>query len=229
MSGPGTSTIVGWYSPPCQSVGSRYNQAYRALDTVLHHHGYAPHAGTGAYNCRNSTGSTVKSTHALGPGDRYTFWSGIVVTEAGAVDINPDKNPYGPRLVTDMPTAMIRDIEAIRTVSGAQLFRWGGRYTGNKDPMHYEPVCEPHDLASGVNWSTVAGAAGAPSTGDDDMDEADWARLQKMLNDGLNNMAASLHRDIVTDQGLAEKLADLVNNPIRDDLQAIKNHLGIGT
>jgi hypothetical protein len=37
-----------------------------------------------------------------------------------------------------MPMVMILDIEKIRTRNGKIVFRWGGRYSGNKDAMHFE-------------------------------------------------------------------------------------------
>lgn len=109
--------------------------AWAALDAVMKRHGYRPRKGvTGAYNCRPITGGSNYSLHAYGI----------------AADVNWDTNPYGPVLVTDMPPAMVAEIEAIRTVSGATVFRWGGRYAGNKDAMHYEIVCTPAELATGI-------------------------------------------------------------------------------
>lgn len=228
MTGPGTSTIVGWYKPTCHDVGARYVDELRALDHLMHRHGYRPRAGvTGGYNCRKSTGSkTVDSTHSLGPGEPFTFWTGVKITTAGATDVNSDKNPYGPRLVTDMPIDMVREIEAVRTRSGAQAFRWGGRYSGNKDAMHIENIAAPHDLASGIDWHTVAGWTG-DQTGDDDMTEEDWARFQKMINDSTNNEQSQLHKDIVVAQGIAQKVAEKIDNIVNDDLAAIKAKLGI--
>lgn len=52
---------------------------------------------------------------------------------------------------------MVQAIEAIRTNSGAVLWRWGGRYRNNKDAMHYEIVCSEASLRSGINWNTVPG------------------------------------------------------------------------
>lgn len=216
MSGPGTSTIVGWYAPACHDVAARYLDELRALDYLMHRHGYRPRAGvTGGYNCRNSTGSsTTKSTHSLGPGVPFTFWTGVKITTAGATDVNSDKNPYGPRLVTDMPFDMVREIEAVRTVSGAQAFRWGGRYTGNKDAMHYENIAPPHDLASGIDWQTVAGWTGGTTNQGDTvkLDEDDFARIQDMLNASTNNEESQLHKDIVATQALIVEFRSLLTD-----------------
>ena len=51
-----------------------------------------------------------------------------------AVDINPDTNPNGPVLITDMPDAFVAAFERCG-------FRWGGRFGGNKDAMHMQ-LCE---------------------------------------------------------------------------------------
>lgn len=69
---------------------------------------------TGAYNCRRTTSGNSMSKHSWGC----------------AVDINWRTNPYGSRLVTDMPGWFV------------QLFRdegwgWGGAWSGAKDAMHH--------------------------------------------------------------------------------------------
>lgn len=109
--------------------------AVAALDARLRAHNYRTRkADTGAYNCRKITGGSGYSLHAYGI----------------ALDINWQSNPYGPTLVTDMPAAMVADIKAIRTRNGKQVWRWGGDYAGNKDAMHFEIVCSPADLATGI-------------------------------------------------------------------------------
>lgn len=55
---------------------------------------------------------------------------------------------------------MRASILAIRTNNGKQVWGWGGNFSGSKDPMHYEIICRPSDLATGINWSTVIGANG---------------------------------------------------------------------
>lgn len=134
-----TVTVTLWTGVPV-TVRRGTEAAWAALDDVFRAHNYRPRAGvTGAYNCRRITGGTGFSLHAYGI----------------AIDVNWDTNPYGPRLITDMPPEMIADVEALQTVSGAQLFRWGGRYSRNKDAMHFELVCSPAELASGVSRSAV--------------------------------------------------------------------------
>lgn len=148
-----TSQLRGLWSPPCKGPWARVPlhggavvtvrpsivEALEALDSCLEAADYeATPPDCGAYNCRPITGGSNYSLHAYGI----------------AVDINWQANPYGKKLVTDMPAKMIQAIEAIRTNSGAQVFRWGGRYGGNKDAMHFEVVASPAELASGIRSST---------------------------------------------------------------------------
>ena len=130
------------------TVDGRVVDAVLALNDVLKQYSYRTRRGdTGAYNCRKITGGTGYSLHAYGT----------------AIDINWGTNPYGRRLITDMPPAMVDEILAIRTRNGKQVWRWGGHYTTNRDAMHYEIVCTPADLATGV----VDAHAGPPPLTDD--------------------------------------------------------------
>lgn len=114
--------------------------AVKALNAVLIDWDYRTRrADTGAYNCRQITGGTNYSLHAYGI----------------AVDLNWSTNPYGRTLVTDMPFGMIEAIEGIRTASGVQVWRWGGRYSNNKDAMHFEVVASPAELARGIQSQTT--------------------------------------------------------------------------
>ena len=114
--------------------------ALKALNAVLIDWDYRTRrADTGAYNCRQITGGTNYSLHAYGI----------------AVDLNWTTNPYGHHLITDMPIGMIEAIEGIRTAGGVQVWRWGGRYRGNKDAMHFEVVASPAELARGIQSQTT--------------------------------------------------------------------------
>ncbi len=131
----GAKTTMELYGSGRVTVDSRVTQAVAALDRCLQHARYQTRrVDTGAYNCRQITGGTNYSLHAYGI----------------ALDINWQSNPYGQRLVTDMPPAMVAEIKALRTNSGHQIWRWGGDYSGNKDAMHYEVVCSPVQLATGI-------------------------------------------------------------------------------
>lgn len=122
------------------TVDVRTAAAFEALSACLARNEYkCDPVQTGAFNCRAITGGSGYSLHAYGI----------------AVDINWLRNPYGPVLKTDMPASLVRDIQAIRTVDGVQVFRWGGTYSGNKDAMHYEIVCSPADLARGLDFPST--------------------------------------------------------------------------
>ena len=142
-----TSQVRAWWDPPCQpsrlttisfgdqgarvTVDARTVPVWRQVEAAFAAHDYPIRAGdTGAYNCRRITGGTGYSLHAYGI----------------AVDVNWSTNPYGPTLRTDMPPGAIAAIEAIRA-RGEQAVRWGGRYSGNKDAMHFEVVVPPDYLA----------------------------------------------------------------------------------
>ena len=144
-----TSQLRQIWAPPCEgphtkvslfgagavSVRPEIVDAVKALSACMEVHGYKSRkADTGAYNCRKITNGDGFSLHAYGI----------------ALDINWQSNPYGPKLVTDMPTEMVEAIKAIRTGNGKQVWRWGGDYKGNKDAMHFEVVCSPADLKTGI-------------------------------------------------------------------------------
>lgn len=160
-----TSALRTAWAPACQPKGDVFLAAFGALDTVFRHHQYRPTApDCGAYNCRKITGGTGYSLHSYGPGDKFTFWTGLTISTALAVDINWQDNPYGPRLITDMPRPMIDAVLRIRTRNGQQVWRWGGDYRTNKDAMHFEIVCGPRDLGTGIDPTTL------PSNDHEDID-----------------------------------------------------------
>lgn len=160
------SALRYWWGPPCRGVNVtvRLNgngrvtvkasivEATKALNAVLVAYNYQTRYGdTGAYNCRRVTGGSSYSLHAY----------------AIALDINWSTNPYSYRLITDMfrpgDHQMPYRIEAIRTKSGHQVWRWGGKFSGNKDAMHYEITCSPSALRTGIDWRTVYGGTAGPA------------------------------------------------------------------
>lgn len=138
------------WGPPKKARGATFIPAYRALDDVFRRWQFdAGDGDTGAYNPRPITGGTDWSLHAYGPGDQYTFWWGLKVTTALAVDVDWNNNPYGPRLITNMPRKMVDEIEAIRTTAGLPVWEWGGDWR-TPDTMHYEIAASPAELAAGI-------------------------------------------------------------------------------
>lgn len=136
-----------WVRVPANGAGSwvvrpAAAEAFKALATVQRAFGYVTRRDdTGAYVCRTNVSGTATSTHAYGI----------------SADSNWRSNSYGQMRRTDRPAEMNRAVVAIRTNNGKQVFNWGGYWSGNKDPMHDEIVCAPRDLATGIDWTTVAG------------------------------------------------------------------------
>lgn len=124
----------GW--SPGLLVEYRTAEAWRAFSAVMKAHDYRfRESSGGTFNCRLIAGSSSYSLHAYGL----------------AIDLNPSKNPHGTTR-TDQPAAFRRDIKAIRTVSGRQVFAWGGdwRAPTNPDPMHHQIGATPAELAAGL-------------------------------------------------------------------------------
>ena len=141
--------------------------AVKALNAVLIDWDYRTRrADTGAYNCRQITGGTNYSLHSYGT----------------AIDINWQTNPYGHHLITDMPIGMIEDIEGIRTAGGVQVWRWGGRYSNNKDAMHFEVVASPAELARGIQSQTTTNTERLIVTPEDER------KIQAMLDSQGNRI-----------------------------------------
>jgi hypothetical protein len=157
----GPFALVALYGAGRVYVRTPIVEAVKALNTVLKSYGYVTRAAdTGAYNCRMNTSGTAWSIHAY----------------AIALDINWQSNPYSSTLRTDMlrygDGRMPHKICAIRTNNGKQVWNWGGFWSGNKDAMHYEIVCTPADIRTGINWTTVKGyvaPAPEPVQEDDEM------------------------------------------------------------
>lgn len=130
------------------SVDDRAKEAWWAWEGIRAKHGYDlhppyPEGDSGTYNCRHigNDASRPWSTHA---------W-------AAALDANWQDNPDGPRLVTDVPQEMRDDLLALRTKTGAPVFRWGGDWdrdprTGHSyyDAMHWEIAATPAELSRGL-------------------------------------------------------------------------------
>jgi hypothetical protein len=161
--GPLTTTqLRAAWSPPCAAVqgvkvelyggavitiDKRIVPAVLAMNAVFAKWNYkCTPPDTGAFVCRRITGGTGYSLHA------YLI----------AIDINWQTNPYTKgALITDMPRGMVTEITNLRTNNGAPVWGWGGNYRSVKDAMHYEIVCTPADLATGIK-----DAAPAPLTAD---------------------------------------------------------------
>lgn len=132
-------------------VHPQARQAFRALAAVMYAYGYRfrERAG-GTLSCRVITGGQLSTLHAHGiAGDFNPSLNGYRFTKLGGVI------QWGRH--TDMPKAMIDDIERIRTADGQPVFNWGGRWVTTKDPMHFQIQKLRASLATGIDLSTVIG------------------------------------------------------------------------
>lgn len=120
-------------------VAREAKTAFGVLAMVMTKHGYLfRESAGGTYNCRKIAGSNNWSLHSYGI----------------AIDLNPSKNPYNSTK-TDMPEAFRKDVKSIKTNNGKQVFGWGGDWSGTKDTMHWQIVCRPEDLATGIRgWDS---------------------------------------------------------------------------
>lgn len=92
-------------------------------------------------------------------------------SKALSTDINAPYNPYSYTFQSDMPPAMVLEIEQCG-------FYWGGRYEGQKyDAMHFGYCWEPSDVARHVEIarSFVGGGTVPPPGGEED--DFDMARV----------------------------------------------------
>lgn len=147
--GPGCVTTVLTIAPWIIGAGKiqchrNVLRVFRAVGRIMRAHRYAVRTeDTGSYNCRAITGGTAPSAHAQGV----------------AIDVNWHTNPYRlDKLVTDMPSAMVEEIEALTTDAGIKAVRWGGDWDGrpetphsNYDAMHIETLLTPAEVRSGFS------------------------------------------------------------------------------
>jgi hypothetical protein len=140
-------------------VASEARTAFEALAHYCRQYAYPfRELAGGTYNCRPIGDTTAWSLHAYGV----------------ALDYNPSKNPQGWPVVTDIPTGLIEAVEGIRTVSGATVFTWGGRWPASTppDPMHFQINCSPADIAKGLIMANDLGPNGEPNWSE----VSTWAR-----------------------------------------------------
>jgi hypothetical protein len=95
-------------------VNSKYAQQFQGFIKDLEGTGYKINS-LGGYNYRNIAGTNKLSNHALG----------------NAIDINPQQNPMGKNLVTDLPS----NVGELAAKNGLS---WGGAWNSKKDAMHFE-------------------------------------------------------------------------------------------
>lgn len=94
-------------------VAAKYAQQFQGFVNELEASGYKIRS-IGGFSDRNVAGTNQKSYHAQG----------------AAIDINPDANPMGSQLITDMP----QNVAAMAAKYG---LGWGGNWQSKKDAMHF--------------------------------------------------------------------------------------------
>ena len=97
--------------------------------------------------------------------DPYAKGNGYIRSRVTEADFDEDWFPA----VCKFTLEQVQAVEAIRTNSGAQIFRWLGWAIG--DFMHWQLNCTKEDLATGIDLSTVY-------TGEDDDMQTNLAALQ---------------------------------------------------
>lgn len=135
------------FGPMDLNVNTHAVSAFEILAEILIKHGYQiDKKQTGSYNCRPIKGSSAWSSHAWALG----------------VDVNWNQNPYGKKLITDIPIAAIREILALKTKSGHRVFKWGGDWDNRPetdhnyyDAMHFEIIATPGELKLGIDYDST--------------------------------------------------------------------------
>ena len=88
--------------------------------------------GPWGFSCRAVSGTSTPSGHSM----------------ALSVDINAPNNPYSYTFQSDMPPAMVADIESLGMY-------WGGRYNGKYDAMHYGFCRTPNTVSGYITKAQV--------------------------------------------------------------------------
>lgn len=138
--------------------------AWTALAQTMAQHDYRIRpSDTDSFNCRPITGGTGLSLHSYGialdvnwetnpylktPDGRKVRYSNRRSQDARAEDVRAGGAD------TDMTSAMIDDIRAIKTVDAKAVFAWGGDFKTAKDAMHFQIDLTPAEMERGIDWST---------------------------------------------------------------------------
>lgn len=219
------SQIAQVWGPPCRgpyanvrlhgtgqvTVKASLIEATKALNACLQRWNYQTiYSQTGGQNCRQKVGGNGWSNHSYGT----------------AIDVNWQRNPYGGSR-HEIPTSLAIAICQIRTNNGRQVWNWGGFWRGTKDWMHFEIVCSPRDIATGINWGTVNGRVPVivplpptpvlpPYQFEEDEDMSTLIRHhndQIWLYSGLTRTYMETKNDVDFYKFLGAKYVDLKNDP----------------
>jgi hypothetical protein len=131
---------------------------FRAVAAVFHSFGYSfDSTAGGTVAMRNITGAASWRI-AKQVATQYP-WATSIHAHGCALDINPDRNPYGSSRPDEFDSRpdIIAALKAIKTVDGVSIVRWGGDWSVDDD-MHFEVTnCTRVQLERGIDWDTVRG------------------------------------------------------------------------
>jgi D-alanyl-D-alanine carboxypeptidase len=132
--GPELTTISSKSGKSTQ-VGKEYGSAFQKLIDYLDGTGYEINS-LGGFVDRDVRGKPgQKSVHSMG----------------GAIDINPEANPMGTELITDMPAEIAK-------VAASLGLGWGGNWKSKKDAMHFSAAkSEGGSMLSAANGAILSG------------------------------------------------------------------------
>lgn len=186
-----TSVLRGLWGPPCRfnkatvslygtgrvTVDRRILPAVYEFNRCLVRHRYPSiYAQTGAFVCRQITDGVGYSLHAYGT----------------AIDLNWLLNGRGYHATYNLPHALVGDILAIRTNSGAQVWGWGGNYTSAPpDYMHFEIVASPAEIAGGIR----RGATPVPTGDEEPFTVAQYDDIMAQLK-AVNLRLEGIHEEL---------------------------------
>jgi len=114
-----------------------------------------------------------------------------------AIDLNATRWPLGSAPSVNLTPAQIAEVRAIVAATGG-VVRWGGDYTGRKDPMHFEIAYGATEaecaraLAALSSPPPVAAGAELPTLSYGMRDDARVAHLQRFLVDTFPSYAGGL-------------------------------------
>jgi hypothetical protein len=177
------------------SVNEKYAPAFQNLLDYLGRAGYEV-KDLGGYNDRDATGKPgQKSIHAHG----------------AAIDINSATNPFGSKLVTDMPSE-------IGQIAASLGLGWGGNWKSVKDAMHFSAAeSEGGKLLKAQDGGVFQG----PSSGYNV--ELHGKEAVIPLKDGAVPVSLNLKDALATPTfGGMNEYAGLNQGPISTDIDAVK-------
>jgi hypothetical protein len=105
-----------------------------------------------------------------------------------AIDLNAPAHPLGTEPAQTMSAAQIATAKRIEAESGG-VVRWGGSYTGRKDPMHWE-INAPAARVAALAAQIRSGGPAAPIQQEDDMTPGQAGQLTAVMENAAEGRKA---------------------------------------